>query len=369
MFQTDRRSFLKVFAATLAAASFRGVLANEGATYNMLVVGDSLIWGQGLPEKDKTYTLVAEWLRRDAFDKPREVDVKVKAHSGATIRFDAKEAEKYRAAGKDENHFYKGEVNVSTPSMWKQVETAAEEYRAAGRPRGADLVVVTAGITDIAVEGVLDPFADEKKLPPLIEEVCRGRVGKLLEHISANNPDSTIAVAGYFPILSPHSSRSKIFNGWLETLKVPGFAQALANNGVMRPLLFGRLFKKAMKRSRIWSAESDRNLKLAVADLNAKVGRGQAIFIPAPLTEEHSAEAPNTKLFRMRSDGTTTDPLYAERKIDCKVAFDELERTTGIKQSSRRCSYAAVGHPDEEGSRMYADAIITALGPIVQSSK
>lgn len=359
MTELDRRSFLSLMAASAVSVALRVPAFGEAnLPLQMLVVGDSLIWGQGLEEKDKIYTLTADRLR-----VRREVDVKVKAHSGATIRFDAKEAEKYRAAGKDENHFYKGEVNISTPSMFKQVETAAAEYRTAGHTRGAGLVMLSAGITDIAVEGVLDPFGDNKKLPTLIEEVCRRRVGALLDHISANNPDALIALIGYFPILGSKSSKGKIFNGWLETLSVPGPLQSIANNGVMRPLLFNQIFKKVLKRSRIWSTESDRNLKLAVDALNTKAGRQHAIFIPSPLTEDHAAEAPDTKLFRMLADGTVTDPLYRERGIDCKAAFDELQRSTGIKQSSRRCSYAAVGHPDQAGSRLYAEAAIRALGP------
>lgn len=365
MFQLDRRSFLTGLAASLAAVSGRNVLAADGDAYRLLVVGDSLIWGQGLEEKDKAYAHVAEWLRREAFGKPRDVDLKVQAHSGATIRFDAKEAEKYRRAGKNENHYYKGEVNVSTPSMFKQVETASDEYRAAGRPRGADMVILSAGITDISVEGVLDPFGDIKKLPPLIEEVCRKRVGELLGHVSTTNPDALIVLVGYFPMISPRSSKGKVFNGWLETLNTPGVLQSVANNGLIRPLVFNRIFKKAVKRSRLWMTESDRHLRLAVDGLNAKTGRTRAVFIASPLTEEHSVEAPDTKLFRMRADGTVTDPLYVERKADCKVAFDELKRSTGIDYSPRRCSVAAVGHPDQAGSRLYADAIITTLRPLL----
>ncbi len=368
MFEIDRRNFLKALAASLAAIPVRSLLAADGEPYHLLVIGDSLIWGQGLAEADKIYSRTAEWLRRDAFGSPRDVKLKVKAHSGATIRFDAKEAERYRRAGKDEDHYYKGEVNVSTPSMFKQVETASAEYRDAGRPRGADMVILSAGITDISVEGVLDPFGDNKKLTPLIEEVCRKRVGELLEHISTNNPDALIVLIGYFPMVSPRSSKGKVFNGWLETLNAPGPLQSLVNNGLMRPLLFNRLFKKAVTRSRLWLTESDRHLRLAVDGINAKAGRPQAVFIPSPLTEEHSVEAPDTKLFRMRADGTVTDPLYLERKADCKAAFDELKRSTGIDYSSRRCSVAAVGHPDPAGSLLYADAVITALRPLVSGT-
>ncbi len=365
----NRRDFLKALGAACLSAALadRGLMAQVGPVppYELLVIGDSLVWGQGLPEKDKFYSLTADWLRSEIFAGKRDVNLTVKAHSGATIRFDPKEASKYRAAGKDESFHYTGEVNVSTPSMLKQVETASAEYKERGRLRGADMVMLTAGITDIAVEGVLDPFGDINKLKLFIAEVCRGRVGSLLENISVNNPDALIAVVGYYPILSERSSSSKVFNAWLETLNVPSFFQGLLNNPVMRPIVFGKLLKKAIKRSRLWVSESDLNFRAAVGDHNAKVGRQQAIFIKAPLTEENVVESPNTMLFRMRKDGTVEDPLYAQRKTECKLALDELKRTTGVKYSPKRCSYAAVGHPDQSGSRLYAEAITRELRPFV----
>ena len=114
----------------------------------------------------------------------------------------------------------------------------------------------------------------------------------------------------------------------------------------MRPLLFGRLFKKALIRSRIWSSDSDRQLRIAVAGHNTKVGWEQAIFIPSVLTEENAVETPNTLLFRMHKNGTVEDPLFSKRKADCKAAFDELKSVTGIQNSPKRCTVAAIGHPN-----------------------
>ena len=367
MRNSTRRDFLK----QLSAASLLAIVGHNSSAafspverpFEMLVIGDSLIWGQGLFEKDKFYTLTADWLRTDAFGQSRQVNLMVKAHSGATIRFDAKEAEKYRAAGRDETHFYQGEVNVSTPSMWKQVETASTDYKSRGRDRGADLVMLSAGITDLAVEGVLNPFQDPRMLPRQIEEVCQKRVGALLAHIAEHNPDSKIAVVGYYPIISPRSSRSAVFNGWLETLNVPNWLQGLANNPVMRPLLFGRLFKKALIRSRIWSSDSDRQLRTAVAGHNTKAGWEQAIFIPSVLTEENAVETPNTLLFRMHKNGTVEDPLFSKRKADCKAAFDELKSVTGIQNSPKRCTVAAIGHPNPAGSRSYFESIKASIKP------
>ncbi|MFZ1700027.1 MAG: hypothetical protein WBO10_09210 [Pyrinomonadaceae bacterium] len=368
MSEFSRREFLKALGISLListnANSLNTWAAGAEPPFRSLVIGDSLIWGQGLEEKDKTYTIVSDWLRDEAFSG-REVDLKVKAHSGATIRFDPKEAEAYRRAGRDEGYYYQGEVNVSFPSMWKQVEMAAAEYEAAGAEQGADLVMLTAGITDITVEGVLDPFGKEKKLREMIRTVCRDRVGELLEHIASHNPNSLIAVIGYFPMISPHSSGSKVLNGWLETLGFPGFLQPLANNPVVRTLFFKRILNNGIERSRIWNEESDHNLQLAVEKLNASAGRQQAIFIKTPLTEQQAVESPETVLFRARGNGSVTDPLYEQRKVNCKTSLDELKRSTGIDYGVKRCAMAGVGHPDITGSRLYAEAIIESLKSVL----
>lgn len=371
MTDLNRRDFIRI----LAAAATLGVVGRaslpagffQERPFEFLVIGDSVIWGQGLEEKDKFYSLTADWLRREAFGRPREVNLRVKAHSGATIRFDLKQAEKYRLAGRDETFFYKPEVNVGFPSMWKQVETAAAEYKAAGNDRGADLIMLTAGITDITVEGVLDPFGDNKKLAPLIEKTCRDKVSALLDHAAAHNPNSLIAVVGYFPMLSPSSSGSKVFNDWLDILNVPGFLQPFANNPLMRKLVFSKLRKTGIKRSRIWVEESNRNFQLAVDAANAEAGRQRAVFIKSPLIEDNAAEAPNTLLFRMRRDGSVEDPLFEQRTNDCRAALTELKKTTGIDEYSvGRCSMAAVGHPDPAGSRAYAEAIKASLATLIK---
>lgn len=368
-----RREFLKTIAASAAVLAFKRPLSAhvsgvESKPFEFLVVGDSLIWGQGLDEEHKFYSLTAEWLKHQAFGAQRTVNLKVKAHSGATIRLDPAEAEKFRRAGRDDKHPFTGELNVGFPSMFRQVEAAAAEYRAAGADSGADLVMLTAGITDITVERVLDPFGDNKKLPPLIEEVCFGRVADLLDHIHLHNPRALIAVVGYFPILSPRSSSSKVFNGWLESLNVPSFLKPLLNNPVTRKLVFSMIRRKCIQRSRIWYDGSNRNLQRAVDRLNTKVGHTAAVFIRSPLTEEHSAEAPGTLLFRMRGDGRVVDDRYDQRRADCRSLLPRIKRETGISYSVRRCSMAAVGHPDHQGSRLYADAITSALAPLITKS-
>ena len=53
-----------VFLLALLAAASSPARAQEEAPFRVVVLGDSIMWGQGLPEADKFTTQVREWLAR-----------------------------------------------------------------------------------------------------------------------------------------------------------------------------------------------------------------------------------------------------------------------------------------------------------------
>ncbi len=365
MSNESRRSFLKriaLFSAAMLAGATRTRAGSDARTvpYEFLVVGDSVVWGQGLAESEKFYSLTAEWLRREAFARPREVNLTVNAHSGSTLKFHADEAEKYRKIGRDETYPFESEVNVGFPSIWKQIAVAAEQYRKVGKP-GADLVMLTGGITDISVSKLLDPFSDIKKLPPMIEKYCLHDMFDVIEHAARLHPASTIVVVGYYPIVSPKTSRSRMFNGWLESMSFPRILKPVANNPLTRKLYFNRIGRKATERSRLWIRESNRCLQAAVNKLNATFPSPRAIFIESPITEDTCLETPNSLLFRMQKNGAVDDPLYASRRTQCREALPKLKRETRIDYPVRLCEIAAIGHPNNAGSKAYAEAVTAKL--------
>jgi hypothetical protein len=364
----SRRDFLKGLgvASAMFLAGRNGLeifAADDEKPFEFLVVGDSIIWGQGLEEKDKFYTHTTEWLRSDAFGRRREVNLKVKAHSGSTIKFHPDEAEKYKKAGRDETYPYKPEVNVGFPSCMKQIEVAAGEYNAAGK-KGADLIMIGGGITDITTARVFDPRGNDDTLRAEIRQYCRDDMYDVLELAVSRHPNATIAVIGYFPVITSKTASDKILNDWLEAMSFPRPLKVIANNPITRPLFFTKLKKRAIVRSRIWFEESNKNLQEAVDMLNAKHGSTRAVFIRTPLTEDNAAEAPNTLLFKMGKGGVVMDSVAHERIKDCREALPALKKTTGIDYPVRLCEIAAVGHPNPEGSRAYAEAIKAALKPI-----
>ncbi len=371
MGSVSRRDFLKRLgaASALLLANRSGLdifAAGETRPFEFLVVGDSIAWGQGLEEKDKFYSLTADWLRREVFTGRRDVNVKVKAHSGSALKFHADEAEKYLRAKRDETYFYKPELSVRFPSIWKQIEVAADEYKSDGKTGGADLIILTGGATDILVSKILDPYGDNAKLPPLIQKYCRDDMFDVLEHAADRHPRGMIAVVGYFSMLSPKTPTGKLFNSWLELMRFPRSLKPFINNGIVRPLFFNRLRRKSIARSRIWVEESNKCLKTAVDKLNAKYDKPRAVFIKSPITEDTCFETPNTLLFRIGKKGVAEDPLYATRAADCDKTLPELKKTIGIDYPVRPCEIGSVGHPNAKGARAYADEIKAVLTPLIR---
>lgn len=367
MTKHSRRDFIKQLGAfAVAALAGQGAFArtffseNVGA-FDFLVVGDSLIWGQGLQEEHKFYQLTKEWLETDIFKNSRPVNLKVKAHSGASLNLRQDEIDALLKAEIGEDKTYHPEVNLSFPSVRSQIDAAVKEYDA---PESVNLIMLTGGITDIRLSVILNPLESNDELKQNIVRHCNEEMSGLLEYAADKFPNALIAVVGYYPFLSPHTPAKKIFNGVLEIYNFPRALKFLINNPLNRRTL--RYYRKKMiKRSQIWAEDSTREFKKAIEKVNAGFEIPRAIFIESPIKEENSIGAKKSLLYEIEKRGKVADSLAAERKTICRETLDGLREATGLKLRTRTCELATVGHPNIEGSRAYAEAIRNALKPFI----
>src|SRR5437588_7279301 len=79
---------------------------------NMLVLGDSILWGEGLKTEHKSWYQVKSWL---ATNTGRAVTERIEAHAGAVI--EGSDASENMIAND-------GEVNVALPTVSEQAERA-----------------------------------------------------------------------------------------------------------------------------------------------------------------------------------------------------------------------------------------------------
>jgi hypothetical protein len=360
----SRRQFLKGLGASAALLFASRVsalptfdLTDSGRDFEMLVVGDSHISGQGLQEKNKLYYLVKDWLQEEVFGATRAVSLKVKAHSGSRLELHAEELEKMTEAGDDINKFYPREANLSSPSISAQVDLAAKEYE---RAESVDLVMLSGGITDVLVANTVNPFIKETKARALIRRYCNEGMGALLEKTTETFPNARVVVLGYFPIVSTKSDIRKIARYLFKVVKFPHPLQFALTNGLSRQFL-KILRKKMAGRSRLWVAESNRETRAAIARVNARFDRQRIVFVESPITEENCFGTKNTLLWETDKDNFPGDQRYNERKAMCPQVFDEIKFAHYGKLSVRLCELAAIGHPNVEGARAFAEAVKKSL--------
>jgi hypothetical protein len=361
----SRRDFLKQIGAiaTVFLAN-KASFSQTSEPFEMLVVGDSLVWGQGLLEEQKTYSLIRNWLKEELFEDKRSVNLKVKAHSGSTIFLRKKDTLPFEKSKKIDMSKVDSEVSVSFPTISSQIEAAKIEYIADGKsPNAVNLIILSGGIVDITVASILNPFGDNKSLKKDIAKYCNEDMFRLLENAANDFPNAIFVVVGYFPILSKQTPSSNLLNDMLEAFSFPRLLKPIANNPLSRQL-FKPLRKKSIKRSQIWFEDSTRELAVAVNRVNEKLGKQTVIFVKSPITDENALETNNTLLFRMGEKGVVNDQLYQKRREVCKTTLENLKRETGFDESPRRCEIAAIGHPNVSGAKAYAESIKESLNQI-----
>ena len=368
----SRREFIKGLGAAAAMLlASRGSLsfpgfdpADDSAPFEMLVVGDSHVSGQGLQEKNKFYYLVKEWLQNEVFGAARRVNLKVKAHSGARIELHEDELARMLEAGDDINKFYPREANLSSPSIRAQIDVASKEYE---RAAAVNLVMLSGGITDVLVANAVNPFIKESKVRALIRAYCHEAMVGLLEQATRTFPNALIVVVGYFPIISTKSDVKKITRYLFKTVKFPHPLQFLFTNDLSRQFM-KILRKKMARRSSLWVAESNRETRAAIARVNARSNEPKIVFVESPITEENCFGTKNTLLWESDENNFPNDEAYRDRKTMCPEVFEEIKFDHYGRLSVRMCELAAIGHPNVEGAKAFAEAIKQTLKPAFESA-
>ncbi|HQU81517.1 MAG TPA: hypothetical protein PKY59_00235 [Pyrinomonadaceae bacterium] len=368
MTRYSRRRFLRQLSASagllfLSRNSFPFDFSpNEEEAFEMLVVGDSFIWGQGLREKDKFYYLVKDWLEKEVFGQKRKVNLKVKAHSGAQIYIHEKQIAEMQKCGEDVEKFHYAEADLAFPSTTFQIETAYKEYE---NPANVRLVMISGGITDLVVGNTVNPFLRESKMRKMIHNYLHAAMTKLLDHTTEIFPNAYVVVLGYFPIVSTKSDVNKLTKYLMKIVKFPHFLQFALTNDFSKQ--FMKIVRKATaERSRIWVSESNKELRDAVKTINEKCGFSRAIFVESPITEETCFATKKPMLWGMDKDNKPEDFVYNERKTECPQVFKNIKYKPFGIFSTRLCELASVAHPNVAGSIAYSEAIKAKLKIIFQ---
>jgi hypothetical protein len=287
----------------------------------LLVIGDSVVWGQGLRDQHKTAALLAAHLGAEMI---------MLAHAGAKIGL----RDSYTVT------MPSGEIPCFFPTILQQLQGFQ------GDPGDVQWVLMNGGINDVEIQRLFNPMVPQFELELHTRNYCGRDLLALLQQVTGKFVNARVLVLGYYPALS-HQSRPQ----GVESL------YSLVYGVKFAPLFDPALFRREIVEHclRFWKLSSGL-LRGAVAQVNRTAGRAQAIFVESGLDEANAAYAPQSLLWEVDAGelGRAPDEAVAERRAACaQVTAGELQK--------QQCLLSSAGHPDVAGAARMAEQCIQAL--------
>ncbi len=295
----------------------------------IVVMGDSVAWGQGLLDEHKYSYIVAAHFGSNL--------PTVQAHSGAIIGAD-----------------YNGDLVTADPEVPEHMPIILSQVDKIPNPTDVDLVLLNGGINDIGVPTILNPTTKSSALQADIEKFCHADMKRLLKKaVNTFTKDTCrFVVTGYYPILSSESDPVAVevdYLGKLLELHCLAIPPHLDREPIVSHII--------SLTEQFWNQSNDR-LSKAVAETNSEMHLGdRIIFVPSPFTEENALFASNPLLFGFNADLSPQDEVITERAGACNAQYSNPFDFAQCEV----CHYASVGHPNVAGARAISTAILNSL--------
>lgn len=338
---------------------------------NLLVLGDSISWGQGLKDEHKAWYLVKTWLKQTT---GRDVRERIEAHSGAVIG-SVGDARPTSLVPLD------GELSRGLPSVNDQLDEALKSY---ADPRQVDLVLMDGCINDVDSRKLLDAGNTPEGIREFAQLKCGPPVEALLGRITTSFPNAHVIVTGYYPIISEKTANDFFIRALAKRFYTPPAGAPAIDDKELRARLIAI--------SKAWYQASDQMLTAATlkvdAQLRARGSRQRVLFAEVVFLPEHSFAARQSRLWSFDASalrkllviltlGRVTlkanDEKKNQRSAVCGEIFKRLPGETKDDTLARegrlmRCRVAAIGHPNRKGAAMYAEAIGAKLKFLVNEA-
>jgi lysophospholipase L1-like esterase len=361
-------------AAVAALLLFSSAAYSQAAKepLNLLVLGDSISWGQGLRDEHKASFLVKSWLEQQT---GREVRQTMQAHSGAVIGPSESPAD---TAARDAALALDGELSRAYPTINDQVDYAV---RAFGNPARVDLIIVNGCINDVDFRRLLNAANTPDHIREIAQAKCGPPVEALLKRITSTFPSAQVVIIGYYPILTEKTANDLFMRALAKRFYSPEPNAPKLNDKALRARLIAI--------SREWYHTSNQMLSAAAGKVDSELtGAGShqhVLFADPAFRTENAFAAKETRLWGFdatwvrkmlavftlgRVQLRSNDERRSYRSELCQKSFKKTAAETPEQRATRedllmRCRLAAVAHPNRKGAAMYADAIGNLLKPLM----
>jgi hypothetical protein len=298
-------------------------MAAGESPFQMAVVGDSIVWGSGLADDDKAWSLTQAWLAQRL---GRPVHTQVIAHSFAVVAPDPV---------KDAEPAAWGEIRFNHPSITHQ---ALHDSRLNDPgPAAIDLVLMDGSINDVGPANLFLPWRSSQWVREQAAERCGRQMKNLLLPVLDRFTRARIVVTGYYPIVSSLTSFT----------------------GALTPLLPFR--QRVIELSATWAEASNQWLRWAVqqADLHRGGPGPRVLYADPAFGPANCYAAPETYLWTLSEALGDGSPVGQRRRAECRR----------LRPLDPICPVDMAFHPNRRGARAYADAVIKALEPVMPASR
>jgi hypothetical protein len=326
--------------------------------FNIVAVGDSVMWGQGLLEPHKFSTGVQSWIQSEvggAVPTPN-----VKAHSGA-VTFPV-------SLPLLENQIRGGEVPSDWPTITHQIVLASSPGVANAAPADVDLVLIDGCANNVDLTNIMNPVGDDGALRSETLADCGDGMVNLLRQAVPTFPNAQIIVTGYYQIVSNKSDLAAllpVFAGMasIGTAVVHPIVHAVPvlppdPLGVGIPIMLG-FRARATARSDEFYQLSNSSLQAAVDQVNTEALPGrtrfnQIRFAALVSTPDTAYAAPQTREWLIPTPPLAQDEMYGQRIAQCTAVYGA---PVSSKLDYTKCLEASMGHPNVAGAQAYVAAI------------
>jgi lysophospholipase L1-like esterase len=303
--------------------------------FYLAVIGDSLLWGNGLRERDKMTTLTAEAIERETHQK---VITQRYARSGARILpMEGDSVDPWNFAS---------EVPTVNTSVTAQADLIQ-------RPELVDLILLDGCSNDIGNLKILDPRTTDEELIELTQAFCGEEMTGLLRKVRSIAPQARIVVPGFVQTIS-EGTDSFLLRQWVEAQKLDPTVndEQLIDEVAMQTALV-RDEARISIRAAIDTVNAETGGPPMIAFADPAFGPENAVFAENPWLWGFTAEDDLFGILELELEVFPEDPLSSSRLAVC---FEP-----NVVPSIIECLYLSVGHPNPTGARVFADAIIEAL--------
>lgn len=350
---------------------------HEDRPVYMVTLGDSIMWGQGLPESNKFRNIVAQWIQKQYVGVRTVIQIPTHAHSGAHITVDP---------GQDTQTGLPGEIPSHWPSVTMQVDlTVADLPRFGATADQVDLVLLDGGINDVDISNILNPAKHINDLHNLVISNCVLRMQGLLAKVRKAFPNAAIIVTGYYPIASGASDLTSLWA--LSTAAINDFVVGASGIGSIPGLLAAGAEGVAVKDRLVGlSAEFNNTAQAGLSDdvkqFIQNDPKSNTMVVPALggvlhsiprvalawpfFSNGNSYAAPQTQLWNLLQfagdelRGLSGTHLESP-DTPSQVAYSRAQACKNANRASGFCVDASMGHPNIAGAQAYANAIINIL--------